>query len=192
MFEIPYPTTYTIPAPQVAAGPVPVTSSPGAALPDAPMGKWKYDLCSCCDLFCKGLFWMALFCTPITQAQILTRLKLDACGLPTPDASATFGTVLMIFVVHLVLFGWLPFVGIIFLIYTLIYGTRMRKQFRDKYQIPVSGCCGRSDCMDDCCCIFWCGCCTSIQMIRQYPPKEQYPYNCCTLTGLPPGAPAIF
>jgi hypothetical protein len=141
---------------------------------------------------------MAFCCTPITSAQLLTRMGLDWLGQPgSPEKVAnTFGIVLGIFIAFLVFNFWVPFVGIIFIIYGLVYGTRLRKIMRTKYDVPAScfgdaSCCGDAGCWDDCCCTFWCGCCTTIQMARQTHDEEQYPYQCCTSTGLPLNAPSI-
>jgi Cys-rich protein (TIGR01571 family) len=150
--EVPYPTTYTI--------------KQGAAEDSGgPMGHWKHDLCSCWDVFCNGLFWMALFCTPMTKAQLMTRLKLDWCGLRTEDASQTFAIITFLWVMFLIFNYWLVGLGIAWVIFMVIVGTRLRGTFRKRYNIPVSGKCGNSDCMDDCCCIFWCDCCSVIQMV---------------------------
>jgi hypothetical protein len=155
-FEVPYPTAAEV----VSGSAVAVGSDPTAA----PQGAWKNDLFSCCDApQCCKLLWTGLCCFPIVQAQLLTRLSLDWCGLPvTPEqASSTFGKVMIIFVVYLVFNWWLPFVGMGFFIYILIQGTRLRGTFRKKYDIAPScfgmGCNGG---LDDCCCVFWCGCCT--------------------------------
>jgi len=223
-FEVPYPTAAEV----VSGSAVAVGSDPTAA----PHGAWKNDLFSCCDApQCCGLFWAGLCCTPIVQAQLLTRMSLDWCGLPvTPEqAASTFATVMIIFVVYLVFNWWVPFVGMAFLIYSLIEGTRLRGTFRKKYDIAPScfgkGCNGG---LDDCCCVFWCGCCTvrclgfvcccrcvgvcvrerrrylreqythtpllflqAIQMHRHTHDETQYPYECCTINGLPPTAPII-
>lgn len=135
---------------------------------------------------------MAFCCTPITSAQLLTRMRLDWCGMPaSPEQVAnTFGIVVGIFIAFLVFNFWIPFVGIAFIIYTLVYGTRLRKTFRTKYEVPASVF-GDAGCWDDCCCTFWCGCCTIIQMARQTHDEDQYPYQCCTSTGLPMDAPSI-
>jgi hypothetical protein len=135
---------------------------------------------------------MAFCCTPITSAQLLTRMSLSWLGEPaSPEQVAnTFGIVVGIFIAFLVFNFWIPFVGIIFLIYGLVYGTRLRKIFRTKYAVPAS-CFGDAGCWDDCCCTFWCGCCVTIQMARQTHDEEEYPYQCCTSTGLPPNAPSI-
>jgi hypothetical protein len=158
----------------------------------------QYALCSCCDVVDKGLFWMGFCCTPITSAQLLTRMGMDWCGKPAAptQVASTFGTVLGIYIAFLVFNFWIPFVGIAFLIYTLVYGTRLRKAFRTKYGVPASlfgeaGCCGEAGCWDDCCCTFWCCCCVTIQMARQTHDEERYPYQCCTSNGLTPDAPSI-
>jgi hypothetical protein len=142
-------------------------------------------------MFTKSLFWMAFCCTPITEAQLLTRMRLDWCGKPaTPTQVAnTFGIVVGIFIAFLVLNFWVPFIGLVFVIYNLVYGTRLRKKFRTTYNVPAS-LFGEGCCWDDCCCMFWCGCCTTIQMARQTHDEEQYPYQCCTSNGLAPDAPS--
>jgi Cys-rich protein (TIGR01571 family) len=154
----------------------------------------QHELCSCCDVITKGLFWMACCCTPITSAQLLTRMGLNWYGKPgTPELVAkTFSVVVTIFIVYL-LFGWvIPFLGAFFVIYTLVYGTLLRQAIRTKYAVPATSCGGAGDgCCEDCCCTFWCGCCTVIQLARQTHNEDQYPYQCCTSTGLLPDAPSI-
>jgi hypothetical protein len=88
---------------------------------------------------------------------MLTRMSLTWIGdAGTPEQVAnTFGTVVLIFVLYLLVGWWLPFVGLIFLIYSLVYGTRLRMAFRKKYDIETS-CCGEHECMDDCYFTFWC------------------------------------
>jgi Cys-rich protein (TIGR01571 family) len=125
---------------------------------------------------------MGWCCTPVTDAQLLTRMSLNWYGEPaSPEqVASTFGIVVGIFIAFLVFF----------LIYTGVYGTKLRKAMRTKYNIPASTF-GESACWDDCCCIFWCSCCTTIQMARHTHDEDQYPYQCCTSNGLTPGAPSI-
>ena len=68
----------------------------------------------------------------------------------------------------------------IFGIYVLIVMYRLRKAIRTKYSIPEENCIG----FEDFCCVFWCGCCSVIQMAHQtadYDDEEAY---CLTETGL--------
>jgi Cys-rich protein (TIGR01571 family) len=156
-----------------------------------PPGKFKHDLLDCCNVFCKGLFWMALFCTPITEAQLLTRMHLDWCGSHTyylDEVASTFGTVVTIFVVFFLIGIWFPILLVFFLIYRLVYGTRLRRAYRTKYNVPAD-CCG--DGVEDCCIVYWCTCCSAIQLARQAHDEHKYPYKCCTKTGLPGDALAI-
>ena len=157
----------------------------------SPPGKFKHGLLNCFDVVCNGLFWMALCCSPITEAQLLTRMHLDWCGsrsVHLEEVANTFGIVVTIFVAFILIGLWFPILTVIFLIYALIYGTRMRRAYREKYNVPAE-CCG--DGVEDCCIVFWCGCCSDIQLARQTHDEHKYPYQCCTKTGLPGDAPAI-
>jgi len=72
-------------------------------------------------------------------------------------------------------------------LYTLIVMIRLRAAVRAKYEIPTK-CCGN---MEDCCCVFFCGCCTVAQMSRQTCNYEEIQAVCCTDTGLPPSMQTI-
>ena len=69
-------------------------------------------------------------------------------------------------------------------IYLLIIAIKARNYIRSKYSIPGTGC-------EDCCCVFWCGCCSVSQMLRHTADYRQYNASCCTETGLPATAPAV-
>jgi len=88
----------------------------------------------------------------------------------------------LLFLYKLVLVAWS--------IYLLIVGTITRQRMRLKYDIDGS-CCAGPDCLDDCCCIFWCNCCTVIQMDRHTHDERRYPYDCGSATGLGPNAPQV-
>ena len=64
---------------------------------------------------------------------------------------------------------------------------KTRELIRNKYQIPSKRCGG----CEDCCCAFWCGCCTVAQMARHTGDYATYQGMCCSETGLPPHAPPI-
>ena len=79
-----------------------------------------------------------------------------------------------------------------FLVYIIISMCQTRRTIRDKYNIPPSCCEG----CDDCCCSFWCSCCTVNQMARHTNDYRAYPIECCSgecfnKTGQPAGAPVI-
>lgn len=48
-------------------------------------------------------------------------------------------------------------------IFMLVIVTKVRKLVRQQQSIPESNCVG----CEDCCCAFWCGCCTVSQLARQ-------------------------
>mmetsp|Transcript_68415 Transcript_68415/g.95111 ORF Transcript_68415/g.95111 Transcript_68415/m.95111 type:complete len:81 (+) Transcript_68415:1-243(+) len=58
----------------------------------------------------------------------------------------------------------------------LIAVCRTRAHMRRQYQIRP-GCCGGCE---DCCCVFWCGCCTVQQMARHTHDYKEHPVGCCS------------
>ena len=64
---------------------------------------------------------------------------------------------------------------------------KTRELIRNKYQIPSRHC----GCCEDCCCAFWCSCCTVAQMARHTGDYVTYQGMCCSETGLPSHAPHI-
>jgi Cys-rich protein (TIGR01571 family) len=77
-------------------------------------------------------------------------------------------------------------------VYILIAMCQTRRRIREKYNIPPTACGG----CDDCCCSFWCSCCTVNQMARHTNDYSAYPVECCSgacfnKTGQPPSAPVI-
>ena len=159
----------------------------------APFGRWRYPLCACCDVVTQATFWMALCCTPVFIAQLLTRLKLNWKGQKdTPEeVSLSYNKIVLTFIV-VVAFGNLPVVGF-FIIFLYIVGLllwtgrNLRKSIRERYNIPPS----LPGPIDDCCCMLVCCCCSGIQMSRQTHNDKEYPGSCCTPTGLDLDAPEM-
>jgi Cys-rich protein (TIGR01571 family) len=78
------------------------------------------------------------------------------------------------------LVGLRAIVGVCLALYVLIAMIRTRRYIRKKYAIPEQYCSG----CDDCCLSFWCGCCTTSQMLRHTADYRAYNANCCSDTGL--------
>mmetsp|Transcript_5732 Transcript_5732/g.8850 ORF Transcript_5732/g.8850 Transcript_5732/m.8850 type:complete len:206 (+) Transcript_5732:395-1012(+) len=72
----------------------------------------------------------------------------------------------------------------IFALYTIM---KVRGAVREEYQIPEKRCIG----MEDCCCAFWCACCTVAQAARHTANYEQRRALFCSDTGLPATAPVL-
>ncbi|MGK3758723.1 MAG: Cys-rich protein (TIGR01571 family) [Bacillariaceae sp.] len=72
--------------------------------------------------------------------------------------------------------------SMIFGLYTFIVMIRLRMTIRSKYNIPENNCLG----CEDCCCIFFCGCCSVVQMAHQTANYDEIRAICCNDTGLPP------
>lgn len=158
----------------------------------APFGRWRYPLYACCDVVTQATFWMALCCTPVAVAQMLTRLRLNWRGrLDTPaEVSLSFNKIVVTFCAVAV-FGNLPVVGLVILfLYCLgvlvFVGSAIRKNMRQRYRIA-----DRLGPANDCITMLCCGCCALIQMARHTHDDKEYPGYCCTTTGLDLEAPKI-
>jgi hypothetical protein len=124
------------------------------------------------------------------MGQMLSRMGLDYCGNPAAtiqQARDAYSIVLVCLLVTLLGNSLLPGVTLAFLIYFIIFGTKLRAHMRSRYRIAGSCC---DNCWDDCCCVTLCGCCVGIQMIQHTQP-DNHSYECCTYNGLRHGAPTI-
>eukprot|EP00584_Thalassiosira_punctigera_P011158 CAMPEP_0172529610 /NCGR_PEP_ID=MMETSP1067-20121228/3655_1 /TAXON_ID=265564 ORGANISM="Thalassiosira punctigera, Strain Tpunct2005C2" /NCGR_SAMPLE_ID=MMETSP1067 /ASSEMBLY_ACC=CAM_ASM_000444 /LENGTH=288 /DNA_ID=CAMNT_0013313699 /DNA_START=21 /DNA_END=887 /DNA_ORIENTATION=+ len=204
--------TFSVPFPASSDGYV------GSAIPhaSAPVGHWKDDLFGCCR---HGVMhpslWNAWCCPLILAGQILHRLKLTwlAREGTDPQVAATFRILVYITLGFLLAVETLKYVTPYYTDeygyptsnagYALVYGrsvleltlsaftiflvARTRKRIREKYAIPEQQCVG----CEDCCCSFWCNCCTVAQMARHTADYDTYAGLCCSETGMPPHAPSV-
>ena len=153
-----------------------------------------------------------LYCS-ILAAQIFQRAKLNWFGSPRPNGGYenTCTVMTIISVVVLVLTSALSTMALVidgynlvtpsgfeiasvaisncFLIYMLISITRVRNLFRRRYEIPGTCCC--DGCIDDLCCIYFCSCCSIIQMHRHTHDEHRYSYDIFSETGLTSDAPEL-
>ncbi|KAL3756088.1 hypothetical protein ACHAWU_009390 [Discostella pseudostelligera] len=178
-----------------------------------PVGQWKDGLCDCFRFgFFHPHFWNACYCPLVLAGQIMHRLRLTWLGnegsiAETASNSCTLLSITVVyFVLYVILFlvsfafidvdengnvlsvssgavtlahlrSWL---AIIFRVFILITVARTRWRIRSKYSIPEKNCRG----CEDCCCAFWCTCCTLSQMARHTADYETYAARCCSETGL--------
>lgn len=188
-------TTTTKVAGPAAAATVATASTPEFSVPT---GAWRHQLCSCFDTCSSGIFWMNCCCGMIALGQLLQRMKKNFIGSDSSDykyscviwTSITFGAYLLTLVIaaatngaSIIIYG---IAGILF----LVAATQVRFSMRQKYSIPAD-CCADSGCLSDCCCVYWCGCCSVIQMMRHTHDETQYYYNCTSQTGLDQNVPEI-
>ena len=164
----------------------------GAVDLGAPKGRWRNDLCDCCEVCCcTGMCCNACCCTGIVVGQLAQRFHLSFCGSPSNDYGSTFNSWAVVWGIYigLMLIGIgesLQFLVVIFLAFVLM---NIRYNMRKTYDIPPSCCeCFDGKC-DDFMCSCCCQCCVSIQMVRHTHDYHQYPYQCCGPTGLPINAP---
>lgn len=157
----------------------------------------------------------ALFCPQLLMAQVATRMKMtwlgNIVGPESEEYKNTWCKVATIVVIYYVITTALsPFkpdvtfdeygnmvqdgpdaplwvqitnnvVGTAFGLYSLVVMIKVRRSVRERYQIQTEKC----GACEDCCCVFWCGCCTVSQMARHTADYEQRRAVCCSSTGLP-------
>jgi Cys-rich protein (TIGR01571 family) len=207
-FEVPYPKTTNADTDAIpiaaAAVAVPaadaVTNKNEVVAFEVPTGQWRHGLFDCFSSCCCP-FAMGLCCFPILMGQNMQRLKLNFLGCERAEGSSEQPPICMVYTaitLILLLFGSLILaltkrygyiVWAIWGWYMLIVFTCARMTMRKKYKIKP-GCCG-DNCLDDCCNVYWCSCCTAIQMARHTHDENEYHYNCSSQTGLNPDAPEI-
>lgn len=191
-------------APTVTSGSLPGNSATTTSKQSdfaVPTGKFRDGLCDCFNYgLCHPFLCMAFWLKPIALAQVMTRMQLNAGARQTSKEGAS-STVMIIAIVMIaswlliVIFGatvrgLLVVVIIGYSLYILAIGTMTRYAMRQKFSIPEEHCdgCGA---LEDCCCMYWCGCCSVIQMGRHTHDDKVYQGHCCTKTGLSKDAPDI-
>lgn len=191
----------------------------GSAISNATgtMGQWKDSLCDCCQLgCCHPTFWNAWFCPLILLGQVMTRLKLSwrANEGSIAQTQGTFRAMVAITV------GWISLstilniiqvqnasldehgqhtdawfysvwttqvLSLMFVIFIVSLVAKTRQRIRQRYGIPEQRCGG----CEDCCCAYWCTCCTIGQMARHTADYKTYAGQCCSKTGMPLHTPAL-
>ena len=132
----------------------------------------------------------------------MTRMKLDWQGRPAPagEWSKTFHNMVYITLVYIVagilfspaapedepsaLYNLISFSYGLFL---LVLVTKVRRIVRERNQISETRCIG----CEDCCCAFWCGCCTVSQLARQTADYDSEDGRFFTNDGLSPRSPPV-
>ena len=191
----------------------PLTSDDPVVQPNR--GDWKDGLCECCTYSCCHPSLLNAWCFPqILMAQVLTRLRMNWLGDPAPESEwkHTFRRVIILLVLYLIVMIFMAppvtvvhngvastpnypswkritynVVSLAFWLYSIIVLTKTRRAVRDKYDIPTKACGGA----EDCCCSFWCGCCTVAQVARQTADYPTTKAQCCSSTGLPADVPVV-
>jgi len=128
------------------------------------------------------LFWISIATYVISPVFSLllapTSVALSANGPYSADSNmgafAALHTVRSLIILALVVFR-------------VLIVCRTRRQMRTRYQIPEQSCSG----CEDCCCSFWCSCCTIAQMGRHTADYDTYAARCCTENGHPAHVPSV-
>ena len=157
-------------------------------------GKWRNNLFSCFSVFCKGTFWMAFICPLLQTAQLMTRFNLSWLSNEAPPETVrkTFVACTIVLLVFWTLIDWtiygpagiFPIVLIAYLLYLKVVQTKLRGHARRRYDIS-------GNVVLDFFTILFCGCCSTIQMVRHTHDETMYPYVGCATDGLPLYAPAL-
>lgn len=165
----------------------------------APRGKWRTHLCDCFQFCGLPAFWCALCCPICSIGQLMTRNGIDMqCrpkAVPMKGELTPFTFLFGVGTVY-VIFGAIPSnvlslsvrwtIQSIFMIAALIYGMVLRRHIRKKFEIPGSG-------VEDCLCMYFCACCSIIQMNSHTHDLQKHGdcAACLTHTGLVQGAPLV-
>lgn len=176
---------------------VPMVASATKNAADVPTGKWRHDMFACFDTCGNGMFWMAWCCTYLALGQLLQRLKLNVCGQPG-DYKNTCIIWTIIWAVLVTMYsilvsvtnGYGIFIYAVVGIIALVALSNARYHMRTKWSIPAD-CCDNSGCLSDCCCAYWCTCCSIIQMMRHTHDERADYYNFGSSTGLDVGAAEV-
>lgn len=213
-FSVPLPTELSSSTPLVGEDDTALGGGPKYHWKDALCGCFNYGICH-------PSLWNAMFCPLILMAQVATRMKLNWLGSPAEGDlwRNTFKIVVSIVVLYYVISGilgpfkpdyeydektgemvqvgpdaplWVPIinniVGMSFGVYSLIVMIKVRRSVRQRYEIEAETCCGDTE---DCCCVFFCNCCTVAQMARHTADYDQRRALCCTNTGMPDPPPEL-
>lgn len=163
-----------------------------------PEGRWRNELCDCCEVVATPMFWMGWCCNPILMGQVMQRFKLNPFGVP--DNYQNTCVIMTVFWVVMLAFFWgfiggssgvSSFFAIVWLVFMTIAILNARYYYRSKYNIQPKNCSACDGRMEDCCCAFWCECCVAIQLVRHTHDHHNYPYQCFTQTGLKPNDPEV-
>ena len=199
--------TATVPRGGVQAGEVFKVPKPSIDATLAPVGRWRTELFDCNDC-CSPMCCMAFNLPCIISAQMIERLNLSLGGCRKNRGSYGKATRFGACVLYPSVLGLLVLLPLIFLIagiaaesvalinvsniflfaltaWVIFISVAMicaRKSMRELYNIPGS-------CCEDFCCTYWCSCCVVMQMARHTHDLKEYPYSCCSSTGLGPNAP---
>ncbi|EED95200.1 predicted protein [Thalassiosira pseudonana CCMP1335] len=138
----------------------------------------------------------------VLLAQVMTRLKLNWNG-EAGNKGNTFKVIVGVWIAF-ILVRWVLGLGInygnaqilqtvifyldiAFFIFIIVLAVRTRSYLRARSNIPERNCAG----CEDCCCVFWCSCCTLTQMARHTYDFDKYQAVCCNSTGIASGVAEI-
>ena len=144
---------------------------------------------------------MGLCCTPVLIAQLVTRMGLAWNGRKPienekEEASLSFNRIVLASMVALAVWK-IPIAGDLALLAFYLFivvrvGSQVRHAMRLRYKIPArfpTRCAKKY--LEDGCCMFFCGCCSAIQMARHTHDDKEFPGHGCTTTGLSLEAPNV-
>lgn len=123
----------------------------------------------CCIGFAQFLIYMIFDC-PLETFEETDDDKIGFEAVPNDDCPLWQN----------MLSTWTQF---FFGVYVFVVMIRLRYAIRSKYNIPEESCVG----CEDCCCIFFCGCLSSVQMAHQTADYDLIRASCLTSNGLPKG-----
>jgi len=180
------------------------------------VGAWKSGLWNCFEYgICHKALLCAVCFPPLLVGQLLTRMKMTWSGIPSSDSEEfkkTFRIVLVLSICYYLIdtiFSCMEELPVevdgeitmvlnedcpswkanlsfwaagSFGVYIFVVMIRLRMAIRQKYNIPQENC----GVCEDCCCMYFCGCCSLVQMAKQTADYEKEEAFCLSTTGLSP------
>jgi len=151
-----------------------------------PRGAWRVDLCSCFDDCCICL--SAACCHCVVLGQVWQRVTGE------PGSCKKYFFISFAFTFMMYVFWMIPSIAFLGSLLSAAYtvlrvalGMQARARVRMVDNIPESSCNG----CEDCCCAFWCSCCTDIQILR-HTGVPHGRYSLQSETGTDPGVAPDF
>lgn len=182
---VPVPATHVTAVGTVVTATASVAPSPsGGESEDT--SKFKQDLCGCGEQ-CGCLCCASFFCCQTMTPQ-LYQMETKEPGSCDKWAKVLWALTILAYTLNMISrVADVRILGIVAMLFTIAYtccGVRLlmlvRSSVRQRYRIPPGQC---GDC-DDCCCSFWCTCCTQLQLMTQFGVTNQNYQLCHKTAGL--------
>jgi Cys-rich protein (TIGR01571 family) len=181
-----------------------------------PLGDWRDGIFDCLKFgICQPMCWLTLCVWTCSLGQIMTRLRLNACGEPEKNKSPKCSAFAVIVILSCVCSFFTSFIGqgltelsifedddgggdpgwsmaitltrVAVLFFWTLFSIiiGVRTRYYIRKKYKIKSKYGGP--CEDFCCMLWCPYCAVCQMARHTVDYDQHESRCCTKTGLRPG-----